>query len=205
MSRFRREILLCLVAIGGLAACNDGPTAPRTRTEVASIEVSPVSISVPEGETVPFHAVARNAQGEEIQVPATEIRWHSSDSLIAEVDTNGIAITRTKSGTARIVAEIGGKQGSGALTPQARCASPAPVEGTGYALVPSMIVAFQGGVDRKALSQKLAQKYGFAIVHLFEFAPLGFSANLPYTTIAQLRCEAGVAYLTFDGFVYPDN
>jgi len=205
MSRFRREILLCLVAIGGLAACNDGPTAPRTRTEVASIEVSPVSISVPEGETVPFHAVARNDQGEEIQVPATEIRWHSSDSLIAEVDTNGIATTRTKSGTARIVAEIGGKQGSGALTPQARCASPAPIEGAGYALVPSMIVVFQDGTNPGRSALLLAQKYGFDVVHLFVAVFPGFSAKLPYATIAQLRCEASVEHLSFDSLLFPDS
>jgi hypothetical protein len=205
------RFVLCLAAIGGIAgiaaftACNgDGPTAPSSQTHgVASIEVSPASVSSPEGETVTFRALVRNAQGEEI--PATDIHWRTSDPLIAQIDANGIATARTKHGATEVIAELEGKQGVGALTSQARCANPAPVDGSGTADLPSMIVQFRSSVKRpQALSLELSQKYRFQVVHFYEAVFPGFSARLPYATIAQLRCEASVSNLQFDQLLFPD-
>jgi hypothetical protein len=203
MPRCLREVLVCLL-VAALTGCSgDGPTAPPSKTPaVASIEVAPASVSSPEGETVAFRALVRNAQGEEI--PATGVRWRSSDPLIAQVDANGVATARTKHGTTQIIAELGGKQGAGALTSQARCASPAPVEDSGTAAVPSMIVVFKSSVKPRVQTLELVQKYGFQVVHFYEAALPGFSARLPYSTIAQLRCEPTVSYLQFDSLLFPD-
>lgn len=203
MPRLLREVLV-LIVIAGLTACSgDGPTAPPSPTAgVASIEVAPASVSSPEGETVTFRALVRNAQGEEIQ--ATGVRWRSSDPLTAQVDANGGATARTKYGTTQIIAELGGKQGVGALTSTARCASPALVEGSGTAAVPSMIVVFKSSVKPRVQTLELVQKYGFQVVHFYEAALPGFSAKLPYSTIAQLRCEPAVSYLQFDSLLFPD-
>jgi hypothetical protein len=203
MLRFSREILLSLLVLWGLAACNDspGPTAPPPSSQVpavASIEVSPASASVLEGETVPFRAVVRNAQGEEIQAPG--LLWRSADLLIAQVDAHGLAIALPQHGTTQIIAEIGGKQASGALTSRARCKSPAPVDGTRNPALPMVIVQVRQGTDPRRMAEKLAQKYGFAIDHIFE-GGFGFTANLTYLQIAQVRCERGIESLAFDAYI----
>jgi hypothetical protein len=200
MPRFGREILLSLLIVGGLA-CNDGdgPTAPAPVVAVASLEVSPASSSVLEGETVTFRAVAKNAQGEEIQ--AAGLTWRSADPLIAQVNRSGVAVARPQSGTTEIIAEIGGKRASAALTSQARCASPAPVHGTRDPALSGVIVKVRDGLNAERLARNLAQKYGFEPDHIYGTLP-GFSAVLTDTHVAQIRCEREVERLEFE-FLIP--
>jgi hypothetical protein len=201
MLRFRREILLSLLAVG-LFACNGShsPTAPPPPSRAASIEVAPASVSVLEGETVTFRAVVRNAQGEEI--PADGVFWRSADLLIAQVDANGVAVALPQHGTTRIIATIGGKEASGAFTSQARCSNPAPVEGIRDPSLPGVLVMARDGARVDRLARNLAQKYGFEVDQIYEAALLGFSAKLTYAQIAQVRCEREVANLSFDQYLW---
>lgn len=91
-----------------VGACGDrGPSGPPggpPLDSVASVDVSPDTPTlVALGETVEFSATPRNAQGDSLA--AKTVTWVSSDTDVAEIDSDGIATAMTN-GTTTITANI---------------------------------------------------------------------------------------------------
>ena len=80
-----------------------------------------------------------------------------------------------------------------------RCSGPAPLLGEYDPAAPGYIVVFRDGVSGRAETARLASRYGFEPVHVYEFALSGFSADLPARTLLALRCESTVRYIEHDG------
>lgn len=84
------------------AACSDG-TGPA-RGEVASVVVTPAQDTVfALQDTVRLQVEARDAAG---AVVSARVTWSSLDTLVATVDSTGLAVSRGE-GTARVVAQAG--------------------------------------------------------------------------------------------------
>lgn len=71
---------------------------------VISLEVSPTSATVAEGDTQQYTAVARDAQGN--VVPGVDVSWRSDSLAIATVSADGLA-TGVSTGAVSIIASIG--------------------------------------------------------------------------------------------------
>jgi hypothetical protein len=56
-------------------------------------------------------------------------------------------------------------------------------------------------VDPTAETQRLATKYDFVPTHVYTAALAGFSADVPADVTRDLRCEASVQYIEYDGVV----
>lgn len=93
-----------------------GTAAVTVAQGVASVQVSPDSASVEEGDTIRFQASAEDANGNE--VAGAEIEWSSSDEAVATVDQEGLA-TAVGEGTAEITAASTGVEGSAVLVVEA--------------------------------------------------------------------------------------
>ena len=84
---------------------------------------------------------------------------------------------------------------------QPSCLSPAPVSGQSDPRAPGFIVVFDSGVDASAEAPRLASLYEFTPRHLFTHVLQGFSAELTPATLAAIRCETSVDYVSFNGRV----
>ena len=104
-------LAVCCAAWIAAACAGDGPTGPTTPV-VASIQVSPgADTLIALGRTRTYTAVARDAQG--VALPGAVIRWASSDTLIARVDSVSGVVTAVRGGAASISATSGSVSGSG--------------------------------------------------------------------------------------------
>ena len=83
------EILL-LVVLLVVAGCDSGDP-DDSQNQIASVEISPDTVSIAEGERVDFSVVARNASGERVQDADLDLRWESTDSAVFTVDDDGVA------------------------------------------------------------------------------------------------------------------
>lgn len=92
-----------LAALLLTSACSDGGTNPAP---AASVRIAPPSAQVYEGDAVHFQAEFRDAAGR--VVDGAPITWSVSDTLRAELGTNGI-VTALKPGTVRITARSGSR------------------------------------------------------------------------------------------------
>ena len=61
---------------------------------------------------------------------------------------------------------------------------------------------FYENVDSQGETQRLAVQYGFTAEYVFTSLS-GFIAQLDSGIVAQLRCEATVRYIEFDGIASP--
>ena len=107
-------------------ACNDDQT---TVAEVASVTVTPVSVTLPQGaKSDPLAAAAFDAGG--APVPGTTFAWTSGNESIATVDAGGV-VTGVAMGEATITATAAnGKAGSAVVTVTE--ALPPPAEGNAF-------------------------------------------------------------------------
>jgi hypothetical protein len=94
----RRTLAAPLLALV-VFAC-EGPTTPPHDPDPASVEVSPPSLSLMEGETAPFTAVVRNASGVQIQA---EIAWAVEDTTRATITAGGL-LTARRAGVTQVTA-----------------------------------------------------------------------------------------------------
>ena len=78
------------------------------------------------------------------------------------------------------------------------CADPAPLLGTTDPRVPGYIVVFDDSVDGSQETARLAVEYGFEPTHVYQFALQGFSAELPPSVVAKVRCEPTVNLVEHD-------
>lgn len=84
-----------------------------TRVPVARIDITPVTLSLVEGESDNLSAVAKDANGEVLDDRA--IAWRSSDVTIASIDAAG-RVTAIRAGTAAMTAETEGKSATAEVT-----------------------------------------------------------------------------------------
>lgn len=85
-------------------------------SNISTIEVSPVTVTIGIGSTQQFTATAKDSGGNVIN--GVSFTWASSDTAVATVDTNGLA-TGLSSGTAEITATADSVTGSATLTVKA--------------------------------------------------------------------------------------
>jgi hypothetical protein len=78
------------------------------------------------------------------------------------------------------------------------CANPAPLEGRRNSAAPGYIVVFKDGTDAAAATEQLARKHGFVPSYVYTRALAGFAAQFPDSTLAALRCEPVVKYISHD-------
>jgi len=128
--RFAGFTVACLA--GCLASCGDDNTAGPGPV-VATLAVSPASVSVPVGAGVQLSAVARDASGNIISAPS--VTWASADSTVATVDGTGL-VTGVSVDTTTVVATVGTVTGEGKVTVTA--AAPA---GLAFTALPAAPVA----------------------------------------------------------------
>jgi hypothetical protein len=109
-----RAAIAMFAWLGVLACAGNEVTGPPTPKPVASIIVSPGEDTlVALGRTRSFVAVARDADG--VALPGTILRWSSSDTLIARVDSVSGVVTAVGNGMATIQARSGIVVGSGTV------------------------------------------------------------------------------------------
>jgi len=113
--RVARALLFSLAA--ALAACSggDGPTGPPEPKPVASLIVSPgADTLIALGRTRTYSAVARDADG--VVLPGASVKWRSSDTLVARVDSLTGVVTAVANGGATISALSGSVTGTGTVS-----------------------------------------------------------------------------------------
>jgi hypothetical protein len=133
------------VLLLGLLGCSDTPndaTGPSP-TLVASVTVSPATVSLQEGESIQLTASVTDASGGTVNSPS--VAWTSSNPNVASVPTSNraltVLITAEAEGVAVISATSGGKSGTSNFE-----VTPAPKDVTGQYYVAV------GGVPRYLLS-----------------------------------------------------
>lgn len=97
-------------------------TAPLQPTPVASVTVSPATVSLAVGATATLSATVRDASGGTLS--GRTVTWSTSASQVATVSSNGV-VTAVAAGTATITATSEGKSGTAIITVQPP--APAPV------------------------------------------------------------------------------
>lgn len=73
--------------------------------EIASVAISPDSVSIAVGEQVDFSAVALTASGDTVQDADLDVEWWSTDPAVFTVDNDGLA-TGQDSGKAFCMIEM---------------------------------------------------------------------------------------------------
>jgi len=106
-ARLRAGLGLVLVV-----ACGGEPSGPGNTT-VATIAVTPPTLSLAVGATAPLTATARNSQGQ--VVSSQTIAWTTTAAGVATVSGNGL-VTAIAPGQADIQATIGGVVGTARVT-----------------------------------------------------------------------------------------
>lgn len=110
MNKGRTPLLVVLL---GLAACSTDSTGPGD--EVTAVAVLPGSPSVDVGLSVQFTARATNSSGQ--SVSGLPVRWTSSNTGVATIDDDGLAVGMAVGATA-ITATIAGVSASEVLSVQ---------------------------------------------------------------------------------------
>lgn len=111
-ARRPRSHSVALAATLLLAACGDGSTGPQP---VASVDVSPPSVTLAAGQVVSLAATPRDASGNAL--PDRELTWSADDPTVASVDANG-TVTGVGAGTTQIHATSEGVGGASSVTVQ---------------------------------------------------------------------------------------
>jgi hypothetical protein len=75
------------------------------------------------------------------------------------------------------------------------CSSPAPLHGTKTTAL-GYIVVYKEGTNVQEMTQQLAKKYNFTPRHVYQYALLGFSAELSDAALAGIRCQPVVDYVS---------
>lgn len=112
--RFARAVLTTFVVFGVTASCTDSTIEPL---RVATVELTPSSVTVQVGRTVILAAQAKDANG--IAVSGSDIVWSSSNAQVASVSTSGI-VTARAAGEVQIAASAQGKSATARITVAAR-------------------------------------------------------------------------------------
>ena len=90
-----------------------GTARITVRAQVASVEVTPTTTTIPLGETVQLTATPRDATGTALS--GRTVTWQSSNTTVAMVDATGLVVGMAV-GTAAITATAGGVGGTATVT-----------------------------------------------------------------------------------------
>ena len=102
-----------MVQVGGTAEIAFNISCATVLPPVASVLVTPASVTLSLGRTAQLVAELRAADGSVLTGPS--VAWASSDEAVVAVDPNGLA-TGTGAGMARITAAVEGVEGAAAIT-----------------------------------------------------------------------------------------
>jgi len=105
-------VIVCSLFLSGCGGGSTGSNAPPIGA-VASVTLSPSSVTVSKGQTEQFSAIAKDASGNVIS--GASFTWSSNTSSVATVDSNGL-VTTIAQGSAQITATSSGVSGSATLT-----------------------------------------------------------------------------------------
>jgi uncharacterized protein YjdB len=114
-------------------------TAPPASATVASIQITPSTVSLTTGDSVALKAVALDSSSG--QLASIAITWASSDTTIARVTSAGM-VTARKAGSATVTASAGSITASVPVT--IADAAPAPVATVSVSLAAASVVAGAG-------------------------------------------------------------
>jgi hypothetical protein len=137
-----------------LAACGSGDAATgpdesrsgRGGSSVTSVAVTPAAASVGVGETVQLTATAYDGRGRKTSGGGTS--WKSTDTRAATVSSSGL-VTGQASGSAQIIATIGGKADTSHVSVTAPGGGdPPPAARAGHYVSPTGSSGGTGSVDR---------------------------------------------------------
>lgn len=109
-------LVLPVVLLTMLAACDDDPAGGGGPAPVASVAVAPAEHQLTVGDTVRLQAMAKSATGEVVE--GRTASWTSADTAVARVDAGGLVVARGV-GSTRIIATVEGKPGEALLTVRA--------------------------------------------------------------------------------------
>ena len=105
--------LLASAALLTLAACGgSGTSNTPTPAAVASVEVSPGTVSLLTGATAPLSATTKDAQGQVLA--GRTVTWSTSNAAVATVSSTGV-VTAVAPGDATISATSEGKSGTASV------------------------------------------------------------------------------------------
>lgn len=104
------ERVLGLSVVFVLGGCQD---VSVRAVPVASLEVSPATVTLTVGESAEFDAVARDERG--TRLPGRPVGWSVDDADVARIDADGV-LEGVGSGTTRVVARSDGVTGTGEVT-----------------------------------------------------------------------------------------
>lgn len=102
-----------IVATESSQGKTDSTTVTVSLVPLATITVSPATVSVPRGTTIALVAVARDASGNTL---SRAFNWSTSNAAIATVDNAGVVTGVAIGGPVTITATSEGKSGSAAVT-----------------------------------------------------------------------------------------
>ena len=105
MKKVLFHVCLAVATLAGATACRGGGEEEKT-VAVTSVSVSPVSLSLTEGETLPLRASVLPADATDYT-----LTWTSSDPTVAQVSETG-NVSALAPGSATITASAGGKSGT---------------------------------------------------------------------------------------------
>lgn len=105
-----QALLLCL---SFLTACGSGSFAPGVGGILRSIQINPVSPSVPLGENQQFTATGHYRDGATKDLTSS-VAWSSANNTVATISGSGFAASRA-TGSATITATLSGVSGNGTL------------------------------------------------------------------------------------------
>ncbi|MGM0555268.1 MAG: Ig-like domain-containing protein, partial [Myxococcota bacterium] len=92
-----------------------GTALVQVTRPVATVSVTPDPVTLDVAETEQLSAVARDANGDEIQLNADAFRWRSGDQSIATVTGTGL-VEGTGEGTVQVTAEVDGVSDGSEIT-----------------------------------------------------------------------------------------
>lgn len=84
-----------------------------------------------------------------------------------------------------------------------QCVTPAPLLGERDAGAPGYIVVYRPGTDPVSETNRLATRYGFTPMFVYQHALQGFGADLSASALAGVRCEPSVDHVSFNASVRP--
>jgi hypothetical protein len=180
-------IVLGLVTLLTIWACNSSPTAPDN-----GLDVQPATAAMTAGNSVQLTVI-----GPDGATMTEGVTWRSAAPHIVAVSASGLATAMYDDGTVTITASFAAETGEALVTALSACAAPAPLEGTPPVqpeISQAFEVRFDEGVDVAKRAQELAQQIGFRVTEITED---GFIATLTVTQVGTVRCVFDVAGLTF--------
>jgi hypothetical protein len=147
-----RRLFAGVIAFLGIS-CSNGETPgspdgsdddPQTTPSApASIQITPSTVSLPEGDQRQLTAVVRDAAGQVLA--SAQITWQANSSSIVTVSNSGLITARAPGGPVPVFAVVGNVSSSAQITVTPRPATTTPLAGGTIYAGANQVSAFPGG------------------------------------------------------------